>query len=214
MIKSLPNPGQNLNCYLLSNGDKRFFIKPTSAENCKKELIVQELAKSMGLEHYFLPVCMVKIRDNVFATVNPMIKDEYMSLQDFEKEHENSMNGVLENLHKSGDAHRLAVLDFFIDNYDRHRGNLMVNGTDIILIDHDKAFKKSEKGFIPGYLRNMDHNLTKQLPLCDDPNALRKWLLDLKISQIDVFNKIKTLADTPGRLDVAINTMWEKLCQP
>lgn len=207
MIKSLPNPGNNLNAYLLANGDKRFFIKPTKEDTCKKELIVQALAKSMGLEHYILPVCMVKIRDNVFATVNPMISDNYFSLQDFEKHHENSMNGIVENLIKSGNAHKLAVLDYFIDNFDRHRGNVMTDGKSIILIDHDKAFVKAS-GYIPGYLRDMNFPTAKELPLCDDEASLRKWLLDLKISQISVFNKIKDLASAPGRLDKAINDWW------
>jgi len=213
MMKSLPSPGKNsFNAYLLAHNDKKFFIKPTTEEICKKELIVQTLAKHMGLEHFFLPVCMIKIKDGVYGTVNPMLSDSFCSLQDFEKNIEHSMNGILETLHKSGNAHKLAVLDYFIDNYDRHRGNVFSDGKSIILIDHDRAFKKTEDGFIPGYLRNTNYSNSKELPTCDDESALRKWLIDLKISQIDVFNKIKELSNAPGRLDVAINKIWEKQC--
>jgi GNAT superfamily N-acetyltransferase len=71
-------------------------------------------------------------------------------------------NNTLENLHGSGDLHKLAMMDSIMGNHDRHRANMMVdsNKDHLWMIDHGLTFDYAGHGghFLPGYLKDLHEN--------------------------------------------------------
>lgn len=211
ITKSVNCPGNNSKAYLLNSTTEAFFIKPVLNSSWQKEVLAYELAKIMNLQEYFLPVSAFKLEKNnkeVFFSATPMLKEDFISIQDFEFETEGSMNGILEKYIDSGISHKLAVFDYLINNKDRHRGNVLTNGKSLLLIDHDQAF--SDKNYwIPSYLRKSDWKDGDELPLCKDINELTNWFNNLSLKSEFFKIRYEIIKTAPGgRVDEKINYVW------
>ncbi len=210
LVKSVDNPGKNQLVYLLSNTTDQFFIKPVQDESWKKEIIAHKLAKNLGLEKYFLPVIAFKAKDMVF-TATPMLSDDFFAIQDFEAERPGSMNGILQKAIDSGDAHKLAVFDYLIKNYDRHRSNVQTDGTKIVLIDHDHAFE-SYGHWSPAYLRLNTWKAGDALPLCKNYADLSAWFDKLSFKNPILQTGLDDIKAAPGiRIDSKVNSLWQQV---
>lgn len=212
LVKSLPYPGaHSKHAYLLAGEKASFFIKPDSNNNHLKEILAWELAKKMGLQNFFLPVCsfeMIKNEHKVIITANPIMPDNCISFQDLESERKGALDGVIETLIKSSSGHRLALFDLLLGNKDRHRGNCFVNNGQVVLIDHSEAFAKTEGGWIPAVLRKSNYKKGDFLPLCENEHELREWVNSLNFSNKEFQDKIEFIKKVPARIDAAINYEW------
>lgn len=212
LVKSLEEPGaHSQEAYLLAGEKCQFFIKPDKTNNYLKEVLAWELSKKLGLQDYFLPVCAFELHKNdksVVATANPMMPEEYVSIQDLEHDREGSLNGILEPLIRSGIGHRIAFFDLLMGNKDRHRNNIFTANGKIICIDHSEAFTKSEHGWIPAILRKSGYKKGQPLPLCENEYELRKWVDSLQFSKKEFQDKLEQIKSAPGRIDENINKWW------
>lgn len=213
LTKAVSCPGNNSKAYLLSSTTNNYFIKPVLDASWKKEVIAYELAKKLGIDQYFLPVTAFKLQKNnqeIFFSATPMLKEDFTSIQDFEFENEGSMNGILYKYIQEGISHKLAVFDYLIKNKDRHRGNVLTNGTSILLIDHDQAF--SDKNYwIPAYLRKSNWKDGDNLPDCGNINELETWFKNLSFKSEFLQQRYNEIKEAPGsRIDEKINHVWRK----
>jgi len=209
LTKAIDAPGHNSLTYLLSTATDSYFIK--SNDNWKKEIIAYNLAKKMGLESFFLNTAafeLVKDEKSTYFSVNNMLKEDFIAIQDLEYEKQGSMDGILQKYIDSGEAHKLAIFDYIIGNKDRHRGNVLTNGSQIVLIDHDQAF--SDKNYhIPAYLRKSDWKDGADLPLCKNIVELEDWFNKLSFKSEFLQKRYDEIKNFPGiRLDEKINYLW------
>ncbi len=212
MTKSVDCPGQNSKAYLLTSTTNSYFIKPVLNISWQKEVLAYDLAKKLKIEDLFLPVTAFKLQKNdqeIFFSATPMLKEDFISIQDTEFEKEGSMNGILEKYIDSGIAHKLAVFDYLIKNKDRHRGNVLTNGESILLIDHDQAF--SDRNYwIPAYLRKSSWKDGDELPLCKKISELESWFKSLSFKSEFFKQRYEEIKNAPGeRIDEKINHLWK-----
>ena len=213
LIKSVDNPGNNHLIYLLSNTTDQYFIKPTKDSSWKKEVLAYQLAKNLNLDQYLLPITAFQASNDKTTqtfTAAPMLPDTFIAIQDFERERPGSMNGILQKMIDSGDAHKLAVFDYLIKNHDRHRSNVQTDGSKVILIDHDNAF--ADGHWSPAYLRVSTWKSGDALPLCKDYSNLNDWFAGLKFKNEMLQKRLEEIKNAPGiRIDEKVNSVWQKI---
>ncbi len=211
MTKSVNCPGNNSKAYLLTSTTNNYFIKPVLDTSWKKEVIAYDLSKKLGIEELLLPVVAFKFeKDNkeIFFSATPMLKEDFISIQDTEFEKEGSMNGILQKYIDSGMAHKIAVFDFLMKNNDRHRGNVLTNGQSIILIDHDQAFS-NKNYWIPAILRKSEWKDGDELPLCKEIYKLEEWFNNLSFKSEFFQKRLNEIKNASGkRIDEKINNSW------
>ncbi len=211
MTKSVNCPGQNSTAYLLTSTTNSYFIKPVLDISWKKEVIAYDLAKKLQIQDLFLPVVAFKLEKSnkeVFFSATPMLKEDFISIQDTEFEKEGSMNGILEKYIESGVAHKIAVFDYLLKNYDRHRGNILTNGQSILLIDHDQAFS-DKNHWITAILRKSSWKSGDELPLCKEIHKLEEWFKNLSFKSEFFQKRYEEIKNASGkRLDEKINNSW------
>lgn len=210
LVKSLESPGKtSKNAFFLAGESNYLFVKPVKKkESVENEVKAYNLAVEMGLDSYLLPVCSVELNKSEYAIITPLLSFDSMSLDKFEKMREGAGDGLVKNLIDSGDAHKLALFDYLIQNSDRHRNNIFVENGKIKLIDQGEAFKKKENSFIPGYLRLKEFKVTKQLPLCKNYVELRNYVNNLPVSDDKLRIIISNINKSLERVDVQVNELW------
>lgn len=215
LIKAIESPGKHSqSAYFLDNGQAKLFVKPVSDMTmAKNEYLVYKKAQEMGLEDFLLPTCIIKLNNNQYASVNTVLKSDYMSLQDFESKHPGSTDAVIAKLAESGSAHKLALLDILVKNGDRHKGNIFFDGKNVKLIDNALSFESINgyKKFVPGYLRKSDWK-KNGLPKTKNDHELRNWVYTLDSNKED-WAIISDIMKNHPRLDEAINIAWLRFTQ-
>jgi len=213
LIKSVDNIGNNQNVYLLTSTTDQYFIKPSDNNSWKKEILAYQLAKNLNLDQYLLPVTAFQATNDKTTqifTAAPMLPDTFIAIQDHEAELPGSMNGILQKMIDSGDAHKLAVFDYLIKNHDRHRSNVQTDGSRVVLIDHDNTFSNGGH-WSPAYLRLSTWKSGDVLPLCKDYANLNDWFAGLNFKNPILQERLDEIKNAPGiRIDEKVNSVWQQ----
>jgi hypothetical protein len=118
------------------------------------------------------------------------LHDSSYSEYDFVR-HQTAVKEIMNNLDKTGETHKLAIMNLIMGSSDRHKLNFMVSTThkDLKLIDHGFTFdyygRQSRLGQLD-YVRDGSENLHK--------NA-KEWLNNLNVSKIEKTLKDNNLPD-------------------
>ena len=109
-------------------------------------------------------------------------------------------HSTLKKINKSGDLHKLAIMNMIMGNSDRHGGNFMMSPKGMHLIDHGLTFNYNDNGrdiFTPSYLEYAKHSPGESSSSYDNreeaqgdlhPEAA-KWLKGLNLKQFQAHLK-------------------------
>lgn len=136
-------------------GDKKSHSKVSTA---MRETLFHNLGHAMGMGKYIPTTATIDDPYDEQKEQGPF--GNHYSVQEVipNAEHFNGSkkhNEMLADLHKSGEIHKLAILNSLLGNTDRHGGNFMMSPKGLHLIDHNWTF-----GWHKGNSRshNMDMN--------------------------------------------------------
>jgi len=142
----------------------------------KREALYHNLAKDFyGMGKYVTPTA---------AVIHPTTGQHYTVVEHTPGEHFKHGDGhpeMLQNLAKSGELHKLAIMNGIAHNNDRHQFNYLLDNGNMKLIDHGLAFSgggSTKAPMTPHYM----YGGAEELPV--HPEAQR-WLQKLKPAELE-----------------------------
>jgi hypothetical protein len=92
---------------------------------------------------------------------------------------------ILKDMHKSGDLHKLAIMDHLMGHHDRHAGNYMLDDKNMHLIDNGTSFDYKnfdQPNHYPSHLKTLEKKHIEGMGDVDNSNVhpeAAKWLNSL-----------------------------------
>lgn len=181
-------------------------ISEEKASSSRREVAFNKIAQLIGLQNY-VPLSYLIMMDNKEVAMLEFFSGDYENLNKVRAHR--SQESVFQPYASSGLLHRLAFLDYFLGQIDRHAGNILVDSlNNFKLIDAGSTFAgpsfspaTDPRSFIPVYLRAATskdfNNLTPierlnrmPQPTTQGEAALRNWIHNLPEGQvINLLNK-------------------------
>lgn len=215
-VKFLSNPGRYSNkAFLLALPSERLFVKPVeSLEKALTEPRTYKLSKDFGLDQYFLPSCAVKVssgQESFYAILIKSLPMDAISLDNLDRMKPGSNDGIIKRLIEEESFHKLGLFYYLIKNFDCHKNNIFVSGSNLYLIDHTESFNQRPKGFVPGFMRLSSFKNTKELPLAKSEASFNDWLSKINPSDESIKEGLKLIKSSE-----TVNSLWleyYKTCQ-